>query len=117
MIYYLVAGLLGAIFVTFAKMSSLKKDFEVANQDFVFKKFVEKEWIGFVSNLITVAILAVILPEILAYRPDLENWVRSMFVVIGAMGSWVFSLFLGGTKKYLRKVVDEKTNIADGIKP
>jgi len=112
---YLLAGLLGALFVTFAKMSALKKDFEVANQAFVTKKFFEKEWIGIASNLITILILAVILPEILNFKPELENFVAIMFVVTGAIGSWVFSLFLGGTKKYIRRIVDEKKNIADGI--
>lgn len=111
----MLAGLMGIIFATLAQMRTLKKDFEVANQTFVFKKFLEKEWIGIASNVCTVIILAIVLPEIIQYKPGVENWVRGLFVVTGAIGSWAFSLFLGGTKKYIRKVVDEKTNKADNV--
>lgn len=114
MYIYLLAGLLGILFQVLAKMSALKKDFEVANQVFVPAKFFEKDWIGISSSVVSVLILAIVLPDILKVRPDLINLVRILFVMTGAIGSWAFSLILGGTKKYIRKVVDEKTNIADG---
>jgi uncharacterized membrane protein len=112
----LLAGLLGIIFVVLSKMSALKKDFEVANQVFVTKRFFEKEAIAISSSIVSVLILVVVLPEILTYKPELTNWVRGLFTVTGAIGSWAFSLFLGGTKKYIRGVVDSKTNELDDIK-
>ena len=111
----LLCGLLGILFVVLSKMSALKKDFEVANQTFVTSKFFEKELVAILTSVVTVIIFAFVLPEVLNFKPILSNWVRGLFVVSGAVGSWAFSLFLGGTKKYIRKVVDLKTNIADGV--
>ena len=45
----LLSGLLGILFQVLAKMSSLKKDFEVANQAFVTKKFLQRS--GLVGHL------------------------------------------------------------------
>jgi hypothetical protein len=41
--------------------------------------------------------------------------VTIIFALGGAIGSWAFLLFLGRSKKYIRGIVDLKTNIADGI--
>ena len=113
MVYYLLAGLLGLCFQVLAKMSSVKKDFTVANKNFVLKKFFEDEMIAIAMSIVVLFIMAITLKEWLGYKPLLENYVRLIFVLGGAIGSWAFGLFLGKSKKYIRNVVDEKTNIAD----
>ena len=113
MIYYLLAGLLGLTFHVLAKMSSVKKDFQVANKGFYVKKFFEDEMISIGMSAVVILIMAITLKEWLSYKPGLENYVRLIFVLGGAIGSWAFGLFLGKSKKYIRNIVDEKTNIAD----
>lgn len=109
----LFSGLLGILFQVLAKMASLKKDFEVANQPFVTKKFFEREWIGIASSVCFVLIMAITLPEIITYKPIVEQYVRILFVFGGAIGSWAFGYALGKSRKYIRNVIDVKTNIAD----
>lgn len=113
MIYNLLAGFLGLLFVALAKMSSLQKDFRVANQQFVVKKFVEGEIVGWLTSLAFILIMAITLPEWLSYRPSAESYIRIIFVLGGAIGSWAFMLFLGKSKKFIRNKIDQKTDIAD----
>lgn len=113
MILNLFAGLLGLIFVALAKMSSLQKDFRVANQQFIFKKFVQGEVVGWVMSFVFILIMALTLPEWVAVKPDTENFIRIIFVFGGAIGSWAFMLFLGKSKKFIRNKIDQKTDIAD----
>ncbi len=114
MINYLLAGLLGLLFVTLAKASSMKKDFEVANEKFVFKKFLQGESIALAMSIVVILLMAITIQEWVQVSPKVSQYVTIIFALGGAIGSWAFLLFLGKSKKYIRKIVDEKTNIADG---
>lgn len=113
MLQNLIGGLLGLLFVSLAKMSSLQKDFRVANQTFVFKKFVQGEVVGWLSSFVFILIMALTLPEWIAVKPETEKFIRIIFVMGGAIGSWAFMLVLGKSKKFIRNKIDQKTNIAD----
>lgn len=110
----LLCGLLGMLFHILAKMQTLKNDFKVANQEFVYSKFFKEELIGILSSVVFIVIMAIVLPEILTFKPVVESYVRILFIMGGALGSWAFGYFLGKSKKYIRNVIDVKTNIADG---
>lgn len=116
MILNLFAGLLGLIFVTLAKAQSLKKDFAVANQPFIWRKFWDGEIIGIAMSLVFIILMAITVKEWIGIKPQFENYVTIIFALGGAIGSWTFLLFLGRSKKYIRKVIDEKTNELDSIK-
>lgn len=113
MILNLVAGLLGLLFVALAKMSSLQKDFRVANQEFIYKKFVQGEIVGWLMSFVFILIMALTIDEWVSIKPDTENFIRIIFVLGGAIGSWAFMLFLGKSKKFIRSKIDQKTDIAD----
>ena len=113
MIINLIAGLLGLIFVTLAKMSSTKKDFEAAGHQFKEDKFFRDEWIGIAMSVVFILIMAVTIKEWADFSPKVSNYVTCLFAMGGAIGSWAFQLFLGKSKKYIRTVVDLKTNIVD----
>lgn len=115
MILNLIAGLLGLVFVTLAKANGLKKDFAVANQTFVWRKFWDGEIIGIAMSLVFITLMAITVKEWIGIKPQFENFVTIIFALGGAIGSYAFLLFLGRSKRYIRKIVDEKTNIADGI--
>ena len=114
MIIYLMCGVLGLVFVTLAKMSSVQKDFEVANQTFVLKKFFQKELTGIGMSVVFIIIMAFTVGEWINFKPIFADYIKLIFVMGGAIGSWAFMLVLGKSKKYIRNVIDEKTNIADG---
>lgn len=110
----LLAGLLGLIFVALAKMSSLQKDFRVANQPFVFKKFVAGEIVGWLMSFVFILIMAITQSNWLYVKPEIEIYITVIYVLGGAIGSWAFMLFLGKSKKFIRSKIDQKTDIADG---
>jgi hypothetical protein len=117
MITNIVAALLGLLFVTLNKMQSCKKDFKVANEQFVLKKFLKDELIAMLMSLIFIILMAMTVKEWIHVKPIVENYVTVIFALGGAIGSYAFLVFLGGSKKYIRDIVDKKTNIADGITP
>ena len=112
---YLIAALLGLLFVILHKIQATKKDFNVANQPFVLKKFFEKELVAILMSIIVIVLMAITVNEWMYVNPTVENYVTIIFALGGAIGSWAFLLFLGGSKKFIRQVIDKKTNIADAI--
>lgn len=115
MIINLFAGLLGLIFMTLAKMQGVKKDFETANETFVLKKFFGGEMIAIAMSLTVIVLMSITVKEWMNISPKAADYVTIIFALGGAIGSWAFLLFLGKSKKYIRNIVDEKTNIADNI--
>lgn len=117
MITNLIAAMLGLIFVTLNKMQSCKKDFKVANQEFVLKRFFKDEFIAILMSLIFIILMAITVKEWVHVKPIVEDYVTVIFALGGAIGSYAFLVFLGGSKKFIRQIVDKKTNIADGVTP
>jgi len=113
MIINLLAGLLGLLFVTLAKMSATKKDFDAAGHEFKTDKFFRDEWIGIAMSVVFILIMSITIKEWIDISPKVSNFVTCLFAMGGAIGSWAFQLFLGKSKKYIRTVVDIKTNIVD----
>ena len=118
MLINLFAALLGLLFVTLNKMQSCRKDFKVANQEFVASKFFKDELIGILMSLTFIVLMAITVKEWIHVDTRVENYVTVIFALGGAIGSYAFLVFLGGSKRYIRQIVDKKTDIADGkIKP
>lgn len=114
MITYFLAGILGLIFMTLAKANSVKKDFDVANQTFVFKKFLKGELIAIAMSFTVIILMAITVNEWMNVSPKVADYVTIIFALGGAIGSWAFLLLLGKSKKYIRNIVDVKTDKADG---
>lgn len=117
MITNIFAALLGLLFVTLNKMQSCKKDFKVANEEFVISRFFKDELIAILMSLTFIVLMAITVKEWIHVKPIVEDYVTVIFALGGAIGSYAFLVFLGGSKKYIRQIVDKKTNIADGIEP
>lgn len=113
MINNFLAAILGLLFVTLAKMSSTKKDFEAAGHEFHAKKFLRDELIGIAMSVVFILLMALTIDEWVTISPKVADFVTCIFGMGGAIGSWAFLLFLGRSKKYIRTVVDIKTNIVD----
>lgn len=111
---YLISGLLGVAFMMFMRIRSLKQYFKAANQHFKFQKFIEDDIWNLASSVTFVIILIMTIPEIIQYKPDVEKFVRFLFVVSGAIGDWAFALFLSKSKKHIRSVINEKINCQEG---
>lgn len=115
---YLLLGVFGVVLHSLFKCKSLNEDAIAANLQFSFvRDYIQKDFYGLLASLLSPLIWYFIFAELAAKYPSLENFVLTSFFVMGFMGSYIFQLALGRMKKQIRRVVDEKTNIADGIEP
>jgi len=108
-------GLVGIIFHTMLKIRSLRKRSIKANLSFSFKDYFIEDWFSILISVAAVFIFVLILPELIAYRPGLQNWTVLLFISVGWMGSSILQAFFSKTEKRLLEVIDIKTNIADRI--
>lgn len=112
---FLLTGVAGFIFHSLIKLRSLSNDAAAANVPFnAWDGYVKKDIYGILAALFSPFVWLLLFGEIAAQYPALEKFALTSFFVMGALGSYLLQLLLGQAKKQIRKVVDEKTNIADG---
>jgi len=109
MLINISVALLGLLFVTLAKMQSVKKDFDAAKQVFVVKKFLKGESIAILMSVIVIVAMALTIEEWIKISPKFSDYVAIIFGLGGAIGSWAALLFIGKSKDYIRKVIEFKT--------
>jgi hypothetical protein len=117
LIWYLTSGFLGVLLQVTLKINSLKKSAAAANMDFVFLKYLRDDWPTIAGSFISVFLLALFLPEIVAIKPEALHFARLGFAFIGFTGSSVILMLFSATSKKILAVIDLKTNIADGTVP
>ena len=116
MIVFLATGIAGFVFHSLIKLKSLKDDATAANLSFsVYKDYIVKDIFGILAAFFSPFVWLLLFGEIAGKYPALKEFALTSFFVMGALGSYVLQLLLGQAKKQIRKVVDEKTNIADGV--
>ena len=115
MLMLLLAGLLGVILQVLVKMKSTKSLFDIANQTFVYKKFFEKESVAIATSIVFVLIMAITVNEWMQYKEWVQDYLRLLFTLGGAIGSWLAGYTLGRSKSFIKNIIDTKTNKADGI--
>lgn len=114
----LAAGMAGFIFHSLLKLKSLNDDSIAANLEFnVWRDYIKKDMFGILAAFLSPFVWLLLFGEIAAKYPALQEFALTSFFVMGALGSYLLQLLLGRAKKQIRRVVDEKTNIADGVDP
>jgi hypothetical protein len=115
---YFLAGTLGVLLQILAvKIPSIKARYKVANREFTFKQYLTDDWYTILASFVSVGILIVGLDEILGLRPELEKYIKWLFVFVGFTGSSIIQTVLSVANKKVMSIIDVKTNIADGIIP
>lgn len=112
---YFLSGLLGLLFVTIAMAISFQNDAVKANIEFSFKKYFQRETLNILLSVVSVLTWLILFGEVAGKYPQIQNFIRCSFFAMGAIGSWAIQQALSKTRKWIGKVVDEKTNIADGV--
>lgn len=115
MINYLLAGLLGITFFFLGQANETRKDFKAAGNAFVPKEFLRNEFISILLHVVAVLILAITVNEWSTYSPVVQKYITCIFALGGIIGPWLISLISSSSKKYIRKVVDIKTNVAKEV--
>lgn len=114
---YILLGCIGVLLQILLKIKDLKDKAAAANMQFVFKKYLRADWPTIAGSFATVILFALILPEIVAIKPEALKFARIGFAFIGFTGSSVIQMFFSATSKKIMAIIDIKSNLADGVKP
>lgn len=106
--------ILGQAFMLFLfKIPGLITLYKKANEEFSWKKYWKGDWYIIVGTQILGAMVIFGLDEIFHWRPNIINWIKWGFALLGAIGAEVAVSKLSVAKKYIMNAIDQKTNIAD----
>jgi hypothetical protein len=114
----ILCGVLGVIAQSLILLRGLLRDAQIANIDFNWKKdYVRKDSPSILLAFVSVLIWFLIFGEVAHKYPNLEGFRRVSFVLMGGVGSWLVQAVFGTAKDRIRKIMDRKTDIADGKVP
>jgi len=115
MLTLILAGLGGVLFHCLLKLNSLLQDARVGNIEFKpVRDYWKKDAASIFLSLISVGIWYLIFGEVGEKYKGLQEFKVTSFVAMGMIGSYVIQLVMGRAKKQIQKIVDEKTDKADG---
>lgn len=113
--FCVILGLSGVVFHSLIKCRGLQTDARVANIKFdPVKDYLLQDYLSIIISLLSVLVWVGLFSEAVTHYPKLQGFIRTSFFVMGAIGSWMLQIMLGTAKASIRKVVDVKTDIADG---
>lgn len=109
-------ALLGVLFHLFVvKLPSARRKSKAANIPFSPAAYIKEEWDIIVGNLICVSMLIIGIDELAKWKPSIINAVKWLFFFVGISGSSVFMYAFSRVDKTFKKIIDIKTNVADGL--
>lgn len=115
MLILIAAGVAGVLFHCLLKLDGLLKDARVANVRFrSWDDYWKKDAISIFLSFLSVGIWYLIFGEVGAMYKSIEEFKITSFVLMGMIGSYLIQLAMSKAKQRIRKIVDEKTDIADG---
>jgi hypothetical protein len=110
-----IIGLVGILFHVFViKLPSVKEASRVANKSFSVKEYLSDDWIALCGSIVTLVACILFVDEILKWKPAIIDYIKFLFFFIGYTGSSVLLAVLSQATKKINKVVDIKTDKADG---
>jgi hypothetical protein len=108
-------GLLGIAFQTLIKIDTFQKQSRLANKAFSPIDYFKNDWITVSLNILTLIVALIIVDEITTFKPDVIPFIKWFFFFIGYTGSSLLNRILSKTQSGIDKVIDVKTDIADGV--
>lgn len=115
-IQLLIVTSLGQLIHLLFKIKSLKEKARVGNASFSFRSFFYEDWVNIAITFAFMAVLMYLIEDAVKLYPQIENYLKGIFAVVGYSGSDLAFRAFSRTSERINKVIDEKTNIADGIK-
>jgi hypothetical protein len=111
----LILALGQALQILWIKIPDLKTRAKLANQQFIFKDWWSSDWNLVLGTFVCGAIAILGLDELIRWKPEVLDYVKWFFAALGFGGSNLVLAKLSKYTKYFNQIIDEKTNIADGI--
>lgn len=110
---YFFCGILGILIMILVKLRSLKERNKVANETFSVISYFKDDYITLLLALVSLLVLLIGVPHLLAYKPDWADWFWLIFVLWGYTGTSILLAFFSRAEAKINKVIDIKTDIAD----
>ena len=111
---YIIIGLLGVLGYCLIKLKSLKADAKATGIEFTLKDYWENDFINIFLSILAVIIWVFVFEETMNAYPKIENFIRLSFAGIGFTGAFILQKIDDRSKKFIRKVIDEKTGDKNG---
>ena len=102
-------GLLGVLAYSLLKLKSLKADAKSAKISFTLKDYFENDFINISLSILAVVIWTFLFEETMQTYPKIESYLRWTFLGVGGTGAFIIQKLDDRSKKYIRKVIDKKT--------
>lgn len=114
-----IAGLLGIIIHILVKIKSLQVKAKAGNAPFSLREYFSNDLVAIIlSNVVVIAsVFALGDQGVQNYDHWYANWPRLIFIAIGYSANDLATRFFGATSAKINKIIDIKTNIADGKSP
>lgn len=113
----ILCGIAGVVIHSLWKLDTLQKDALRANIPFHwYKDYFVRDRFAIIAAFLSVAIWFLVFGEAATRFQWLTVFPRVSFVTMGMTGSYAFQRWLGRARKWINKIIDEKTDIADGKK-
>lgn len=111
----IIAGLAGLLFHIFCvKLPALKKRAKLANTNFKVVDYFIDDWLTICGSILTIGIVVFMLDEFAKIDARVMEYVKWFFLAVGYMGSSFLQSILSNTDNAINKVIDTKTDKADG---
>lgn len=97
------------------KMPALKKRVRAVNKKFLFREWWDEDWNIIIGTQFIGAMVIIGLNEIVAWKPEILEYVRWFFAAVGAFGSTIAMSKYSQYEKTITGLMDIKSNISDTV--
>jgi len=110
---FLVA-LIGWAIHTALKMRALQTKARVANAAWSPVDYFKEDYLSVIVSILTILLFLFLIKELIAWHEKLESFILSCSAFIGYASSDIASRLFSVANDRLNKIIDKKTDIADG---
>lgn len=97
--------------LTWLKIPSLREKAKMANVEFSLRTWWLEDWYTILGNIALGGILVFGLNELVAWKPEIMNYVKWFFAFMGTFGSNIAANKFGKFEKILNAIIDEKLKV------
>ena len=96
----------------FSKIPEYRNLFAKANETFSWNKYWKSDWNIIIGTVVVGVMLIIGLDQLVSWKPGVLDYVKWFFAGVGGLCSIIAGRW-SNCKKYISKIIDDKTNIAD----
>ena len=114
-IQLMVGGLIGmAIHVFAVKLPGHKQKCVAGNVPFSVGGYFKADWIAIVAAFLCVLGVVYAIDEVIKAAPKVQDYLKVLMIAVGFSWSSLFIALLGRATAAVMKIIDVKTDVADG---